>query len=284
MKVAISGATGFVGKYLTQYLEIHNCTVIPLTRKLLSSSETSIHLIQALEDTDVVINLAGASIGRRWSKSYKKELMSSRVDTTRMIVCAINQLVRKPKLLISASAVGYYASDEVYDESNGVKADSFLSDLCEMWEYEANQVSSEVRLAITRFGVILDKKGGAFNKLALSAKLGVATVYGSGKQSFSWISLKDVARAFWFIIQNEELQGIINLTSNELITNQELIDKLKKHYHSWLKVKIPAFFFQIALGEASQFVLDGQAAFPRKLFNAGFVFEQPTIDSFLKES
>lgn len=280
MKIAVSGATGFVGTYLAKYLETHNCEIVPLTRDVLSST----HLSEILNTSDIVINLAGASIGKRWSKSYKKELISSRINTTRKIVNTINQLDRKPKLLISASAVGYYASDGVYDESNGVKSDSFLSDLCEMWEYEANLVSPEVRLAITRFGVVLDKKGGAFSKLSLSAKLGVATISGSGKQSFSWISLNDLARAFWFIIQNERLQGVINLTSKELLTNRDLSEKLKEYYHSWLKIKIPAFFFQLALGEASQFILDGQAAFPRKLFNEGFIFEQPTINSFLSDT
>lgn len=281
MRIAISGSTGFIGKYLTQYFEKCDYEVLPLTREVLSSTEC---LVNLLESSDVVINLAGTSIGKRWSKKYKKELISSRIHTTRKIVSAINQLSQKPKLFISASAVGYYSSDSVYGESDGVKGDSFLSDLCEKWEHEANQISPKVRLVITRFGVVLDKSGGAFRKLTLSTKLGIVTIAGSGKQAFSWISLLDLARALYFIINNENLQGVVNFTTDELLTSQDFANKLNKHYHCWLQIKIPAIFFQLALGEASQFVLDGQAVFPRKLLNDGFVFHQPSIDDFLSDS
>ena len=158
MRIAISGASGFVGTYLSNYFGNKGYEILPLSRKMLTE-EYGGQLADVLSHSDIVINLAGASINGRWTASYKKELHDSRIITTRTLVNAINKLTNKPKIFISASAVGYYSSDRCYDENNAVLGSSFLSNLCCEWENEAKKIASDVRLAITRFGVVLAAKG-----------------------------------------------------------------------------------------------------------------------------
>lgn len=279
LKIAISGATGFIGSYLSQYFTDKGHVVFPLTRKILMNESDS-ELAGILSQSDVVINLAGASINHRWTESYKKELYDSRIKTTRKIVATINQISNKPKLLISTSAVGYYPSQGCYDETNAVQGNGFLSSLCEEWEKEAKAVSPDVRLVITRFGVVLAERGGAFEKIVQSAKFGVAGIIGSGEQSFSWIDIADLAQAMEHVINNTNLSGVVNFVAPEQITNKDLIQAAAKHYRSFLTIKIPTCFFRMVFGEAAEFMTEGQCVQPKKLLESGFVFKSPTISEF----
>lgn len=144
MNIAINGATGFIGSNLSHYLSCIGHSVIPIGRAIYYDQHK---LKQTLEGTNVVINLAGASINHRWSKSYQHEIYSSRVDVTRQLVKAINSLSHKPELLISASAVGFYDSQGIHNEYNHRQGKGFLPALCRDWEAEANQVSSDIRLS-----------------------------------------------------------------------------------------------------------------------------------------
>lgn len=278
MKIAISGASGFIGSYLSQYFKKKGYEIFPLSRRIFSDES---ELKNIISNSDIVINLAGAPINHRWTNSYKKELYDSRITPTRKIVRAINESEQKPKLFISISAVGYYPSKGCYDEYNSVKGDNFLSDLCERWEGEAKQVSPKVRLIVARLGVVLAAKGGAFEKMMLPAKLGLATIIGKGSQPFPWISIVDLAHAMEYMINNLNVNGIVNLVVPELITNEKLMEMAAKHYQSFLTVKIPTILFQILLRESSIFITEGQCAEPRKLHESGFVYQTPTISDFL---
>ncbi|MGV8090945.1 MAG: TIGR01777 family oxidoreductase [Mangrovibacterium sp.] len=278
MKIAISGASGFVGTYLSRYFTNKGYVISPLNRKIFTTE--SADLTDILSQADVVINLAGASINHRWTESYKKELYDSRIITTRKIVETINRLDHKPELLISASAVGYYPSTGCYDEYHARKGEGFLSDLCAKWEQEAGRVSPDVRLAITRLGVVLAPKGGAFEKMVLPARLGVSTIIGTGNQAFSWIDITDLADAMEFIINNSNIDGVVNLVAPDQITNKELMKSIAKHYHSLLTIKIPAFVFRILFGESAEFMTEGQCVQPKKLLESGFVFKSSTIPDF----
>lgn len=281
MRIAISGASGFIGRYLSQYFIDKGHTIFPLSRKSFTD-EFRTELINILSQSDVVINLAGASINHRWTKAYKKELYDSRIITTRKLVNAINYATSKPKVLMSASAVGYYPSEGSYDEYNSIKGNSFLSNLCEQWEEEATKVSPDVRLAITRFGVVLATKDGAFDKMMLPAKLGIATIIGPGDQPFSWIDIEDLAHAMEYIIGTSALNGEVNLVAPEQISNKELMLAAGKHYNSLITIKIPASIFYILFGESAEFMTKGQCVYPKKLLDSGFAFKSKTISDFFQ--
>lgn len=279
MKIAISGASGFVGTNLSHYFESRGHIIVPINRlSLADGNEQLLHEI--LSQADIVINLAGASINKRWSDKYKCELRDSRIITTRKIVDTINLLEHKPQLFISASAVGYYDSFGHHDEYTFKKGTGFLSDLCEEWEAEARRLTKDVRLCITRFGVILAEKGGAFDKLALPTKFGIIPILGSGKQLFPWIDIADLTRAYEFIIYNNNVEDIINLVAPETIAHETLMRSIGKHYRGIIAVKVPASIIRLAMGESANFITEGQFVSSKKLKDYGFIFKSPSITDF----
>lgn len=281
MKIAISGASGFIGKYLSRHFIDKGHAIFPLSRKSFEDEFNS-ELIDILSQSDVVINLAGAPINRRWTKAYKKELYDSRIITTRKLVNAINHTTTKPKVLISTSAVGYYPSEGYYDEYNSIKGNGFLSNLCEQWEKEATKVSPDVRLVITRFGVVLAPRGGAFDKMMLPAKFGVATIIAQGDQPFPWIDIEDLALALEHIIGKSTLDGEVNLVAPQQISNRELMLSAAKYYNSLFTIRIPTFVFRVLLGESAEFITEGQRVYPRKLLDSGFIFKTKIISDFFQ--
>ena len=282
--IAISGASGFIGTYLTSYFENMGYTIIPLPRKIINDKNKE-QLANILEKANIVINLAGETINHRWSKSYKEKLYHSRIDTTRRITEAISLNKQKPELFISASAVGYYPSQGCYDEYTSKIGKGFLAQLCEQWEQEAQNISNDTRLVITRFGVILSKKGGAFQQMTLASRLfKVSTIIGLGSQPFPWIDIEDMANAMNLIINDSSLKGAINFVSPKQIDNKEFTKTIAKYYKSWFTIKIPKTLFRIVLGESSTFMTEGQCVYPAKLTNAGFRYKSPTIADFLDNS
>lgn len=215
-------------------------------------------------------------------RKKKQEILNSRIQTTRSIVNAINKSIHKPAVFISASAVGFYPSDGCYDEFHQRKGKGFLFDVCEKWEEEAEKVSPDVRLVITRFGIVLASEGGAFPKMIFPSKIGIGTVLGSGEQSFSWIDIRDLARAMEFIIAHGKIDGVINLIAPEQITNKNFIHLVSRHYNTKVSVHIPDYFFRLALGEAAGFLTEGQCVSPVKLIKEGFGFYSPTTAKFLQ--
>ena len=165
MNIAMTGATGYIGKHLSNYLtEKGGHRIIPLGRSMFREGMSG-HLIQTLTHCDVIINLAGAPINKRWTPEYKQELFNSRIVVTHRIICALNAVKTKPKLMISASAVGYYPPEVEADEYTRTRGDGFLSDLCYAWEKEAKRCPQPTRFVITRFGVVLSPDGGAMQQM-----------------------------------------------------------------------------------------------------------------------
>lgn len=277
MKIAISGASGFIGTNLSDYFKKNGNIIVPINRFLLDD-ESAEKLKEALSDVDVVINLAGTSINHRWTESYKKKIYDSRIFTTRRIVETINSLERKPQIFISVSAVGYYPSEGCYDEYSSTKGDSFLSDICYRWEQEARQVSASVRLAITRFGVVIAEKGGAFKQMTLPMKFKVATVVGPGSQSFAWIYIDDLVMAMKHIIETPSINDIINFVTPEHVTNKEFTETIAKHRKCFIRLTIPQFFLRMILGKASSVITEGQCVIPHKLLDSGYKFIAPTVE------
>ena len=253
MKVVMSGASGFVGQYLTQHFKSQGYEVSPINRKVLQDESK---LQELIDSAAIIVNLAGASIIARWSDSYKKLLMDSRVDTTKAIVKAMNKS-SKEQTLISTSAVGVY--------SNG-----YLKEICEAWENEAQQCSK--RVVIFRFGVVIGKNGGALEKMLLPFKLGLGGTIGDGSQPFTYIHIEDLASAYDFMITNNKLSGTYDLVAPELITNRAMTKALAAALHRPAIFPIPTFVFKILYGEGAQVLTEGQIVSPKKLLESGFEF------------
>jgi uncharacterized protein (TIGR01777 family) len=298
MKFFMTGGTGFVGSYLSEQLAQrgHSITILTRSSRPRSGSHPAIAFVQGdpndpgswmqtIPDHDVVINLAGASIFVRWTEENKKIIRNSRVLTTRHLVEALAAASeRQTKLLLSTSAIGYFGDrgdEELTDDSP--PGDDFLAKLAHEWEAEALKAQDiGVRVAITRFGIVLGRGGGILEKLVPLFKSFVGGPVGSGKQWFSWIDQSDQLRAFLFVLEHPTLAGAINFTSPQPVRNAELAKALGKVLNrpSWMPA--PAFIIKMVMGEFAEVVLGGQKVLPKKLLEAGFTFEYPSIEASVR--
>jgi uncharacterized protein (TIGR01777 family) len=271
--IAITGASGFVGTNLTRYFGNLNYKIIPISRDILNNEQK---LKTVLEESDVIINLAGANIIGKWTPKYKELLYSSRIDTTKKVVAALNQITDKNKLLISTSAVGIYDNKSTHDE-NGTFANDFLSNLCQDWEKEALKAkSSNVKVSIFRFGIVLGQGGGAFAKMITPFKFGLGGVIGSGNQAFSYIHISDLLRAYEFVIENN-FEDIFNLTAPKPTTNLFFTKMLGKALGMPTILPVPEFVLKILFSEGAKVLTDGQDVIPKKLLSLGFKFDYNDI-------
>ncbi len=279
-KIAISGATGFVGTRLSTVLQEIGHTVLPLKREYFTDNgwET---LSNIIAQADVVINLAGAPINRRWTEKYKVELRESRIGVTQKLVKAIN-IHTHVQLLISASAVGFYPSSGCYDESHLTPAPTFLGKLCADWESAALETKPDVKVAITRFGVVLAPQGGAFELMRLPIRKGISILYGNGEQAFPWIDREDLVKAMSYIIDHPYLSGIFNFTTPQSITQKMFTTAVAQHYKVHRQISVPQLAFRALLGESSSFITQGQCVMPNRLLSAGYRFQTPNIEAFLQ--
>lgn len=296
MKFFITGGTGFVGSYLSEQLRRQGHDVTILTRRPRPDTDAGVTFVQGdpkepgpwmerVPEHDVIINLAGASIFVRWTEEHKKEIRDSRVYTTRRLVEALAAApAKKTALLLSTSAIGFYGDrgDEELTEESPAGQD-FLAGLAQEWEAEALQAEAlGVRVVITRFGIVLGRGGGILGNLVPLFKGFVGGPVGSGKQWLSWIDQSDQLRAFLFALEHPELRGPVNFTAPNPVTNAEFARALGKVLNRPSLVPAPAFMVKLVLGEFAEVVLGGQKVLPRKLLEAGFTFEYPTIDAALR--
>ncbi len=278
MKVAISGASGFVGSFLCDFFTKKGFDI-----SRIGVADFSGSLAQKLENADIVINLAGAPIIGRWSEEYKKILVSSRIETTRELVRSIASLQEKPKMFFCASAVGYYDEGE-HDEQVYKKADNFLGQLCEEWEREAKKVEANgVKCVNMRFGIVLGRGGGALSRMLPIFRLGLGGKIGSGKQGFSWIHLHDIARAIEFIYE-KELEGVFNFTAPVPTTNEGLTKALGAALNRFTLFSVPELALRLIYSEGAKVLTSGQKVYPKRLIDEGFGFEYSTIDAAVKDS
>ncbi|MEA4808145.1 TIGR01777 family oxidoreductase [Macellibacteroides fermentans] len=279
MKIAITGASGFIGKKLCDFFQRNNHTPVALSRSMLASPEG---LISTLEGTDIVINLAGASISKRWTSKYKQEIMDSRVLTTRRLVTALNQMAAPPSLCISVSAVGIYPDSGVHGESSPMRGTGFLTHVCESWEQEARMLKPEIRLVITRFGVVLGKEGGAAPLMLVPFRFFAGSIIGNGRQGMPWIHIDDLANAIQWLIEQKQVSGVVNFVSPQLTNNEQFSKTAAKVMHRPCWFRIPTFVFQIILGEGHTMVTSGQQVVSDVLFHSGFKFRYPKLEDAIR--
>ncbi|WP_100371810.1 TIGR01777 family oxidoreductase [Bacillus sp. FJAT-45037] len=298
MKIAITGGTGFIGSKLTSALTEQGHTVYILTRnpdnKPEQPSVTYVKWLnedaepeKTLDGIDAVVNLAGESIGDgRWTEERKKRIMSSRIDATREVISLIGKLNKKPKVLVNASATGYYGNSlkETFTEESSPVEQNFLADVVKKWESEAIKAEQfEIRTVFTRFGIVLSKNEGALNRMLLPYKLFAGGSLGSGEQWFSWVHIDDVVGMIIFSLTNEQVEGPINVTAPQPLKMNDfgkVVAEVLGRPH-WLPA--PSFALKIALGEMSTLVLDGQKVLPEKAEILGYPFQFKTLKPALND-
>lgn len=289
MRVLISGASGLIGTELQkQLLDLGHTPVVLVRRTPKKDNEVfwdpeTLSLDSAvLETIDAVVNLAGATTGKLpWSRDYKKELIASRINSTRTLVLAIAKAKHRPKVLVSGSASGIYGDcgDTLLTES-APKGKGFLADLAHAWEREAMKAPKDVRVVLMRTTMVLSRKLGALGRLLPILRLGIGGKLGNGKQWWAWISLPDQARAIIHLINTESASGPYNLTAPEPATAKQLIAQLGKALHRPTLIPIPAFALKLAFREGAQeLLLCSQKMSAKRLIDTGFVFEHPTLAS-----
>ncbi len=267
MKIAMTGASGFVGTALQKSFK----DIVIIDR-----DESVYMILQKLLGVDVVINLAGAPIIKRWSDPYKRVLKQSRIHTTERLVQAVNQ--SDVKHFISTSAIGIYPDDISCDESCDVHANDFLGELSGAWEYEARKCIKPT--TILRFGVVLGKEGGALKQMITPFKLGVGGIIGNGKMMTSWIDIDDLVGIYRFII-NKSLTGTFNATSPNPVSNYTFTKALGKVLNRPTVLPIPEFVLRIMYGEAASVLTGSKEVYPKAITEAGYVFRYPTIEKSL---
>ncbi len=298
MKIVIAGASGLIGRHLTNALLRAGHTITCLTTRPVAPNQTTdpafvkVHWdgttagdwIRSLDVAGAVINLSGQSLSSgRWTETRKQSLRSSRLNSTRSLVEAIRTSRKKPSVLINASAVGYYGPVESGDVAEDSPAGTdFLASLCAEWEREAMAAEPlGVRTVTIRSGVVLDPGGGALRRLVLPFRLFVGGPLGNGAQWLPWIHREDQVRAILFAIERTELSGPVNLVAPDVVTMSEFSRTLGRVLRRPSIMSVPGFALRILLGEMATIVLTGQRAVPRKLLQAGFRFLHPTLPEAL---
>jgi len=281
MKIAICGMSGFVGNALRDFFADRGDDVIGLSVR---ESVSAVEIAKKLDGCDVLINLAGANILGRWTKSYKALLRASRLDTTDKLVQAIKLCGVPPRTLLNASAVGIYDSFHQHDESSSFLGTDFLAALVYDWEYSAMRAQSEnTRVCTMRFGVVYGNGGGAMDKMLPPFKLGLGGKMGDGFQMISWIHLEDLVRACAFLIEHTQIRGVVNLTAPEPISNLEQTKTMGRILHRPVFFDLPAWIVKLVFGEGSTVMLDSKEVYPKVLQENGFMFNYPTFDSAMEQ-
>ena len=301
-RVIITGGSGFIGRALTRELLDAQYEVVWLSRNPATTRDVpagvrvekwdgrSAQGWSALaEGAFAIVNLAGESIGippLPWTNERKRRIRDSRVNASKAVVEAVRLAREKPRVIVQASAVGFYGArgDEVITEKNSAGHD-FLADVAVAWEASSAEVETlGVRRVVTRFGLPLDKSGGVFPFLVMPIRLFVGGPIGSGRQVIAWIHLHDAVRAIRFLMEKDDARGAFNLTAPEPLTNAELGRVIARVLRRPFWLPVPAFALKLALGEMAELLLlNGQRVLPERLLRAGFKFQFPTAELALKD-
>jgi uncharacterized protein (TIGR01777 family) len=291
MHILITGSSGLVGSALRDAFRTNDHDITCVSRQKTHNSlawwniEDQVMHLPPSPPVDAVIHLAGENIASGlWTASRKSRILNSRIEGTRLLCDTLASLKHKPQCLISASAVGFYGhqSDEKLDESSPA-GHGFLADVCQRWE-EATRPASDagIRVVHARLGVVLDKQGGMLGRMLLPFRLGLGGPLGQGQQMMSWVSLTDLVRSFDFILNHADVQGPVNITSPNPVTNQAFTQALAHALHRPAIFRVPKLAIDSLLGDfGRELLLASQNVTPEKLLRAGFKFEHTTIETAL---
>ena len=298
MQILITGGTGLIGTALRQSLQNNGHQVVIVSRstqqilpgvKIISWDLEN--LISEIETTDVVVNLAGASLAgknplsMRWTKNRKTEIISSRTQAGSILSTALEQATHKPEVLIQASAIGFYGNhgeDQVHE--NNPPGNDFLASVCQSWEKSTSSVEElGTRRVIARIGLVLSREGGLLPLLSLPFRLFLGGKIGAGRQTMSWIHIADLVKSLEFFIENPQTQGVYNITAPKAVTNQEFTSQVSSTLNRPTWFSIPSFLLKLTLGEAATLALDGREVLPKRLLEAGFQFQFNQLSTALDD-
>jgi len=296
MRVLLSGATGLVGSALAEHLSARGHTCWGLSRRARDPAPPFARWFAwdargpltpgALEGVDAVVHLAGENVASgRWTASRKQRIRDSRVLSTRALVDAIAQAEARPRVLLAASATGFYGDrgEELLREGSAPGGD-FLAEVCVAWEAESARAAKlGLRVVQHRFGVVLARQGGALPKMCVPFRLGVGGKLGSGSQYFPWIHLDDAVGLLTFALQNDAVAGPLNTVAPHPVSNCEFTGSLARLLHRPAVVRAPAFALRLALGEMSSAVLGGQRVSADAAVALGYAFAFPTLGPALRD-
>jgi uncharacterized protein len=294
MKCVISGGTGFIGRRIVERLLRDQHYVGVWSRQpgrekraaVASFSWDRLHgepPAESLNTMDAVIHLAGEPVAQRWNDEVKRRIRDSRVLGTRALVDAISRVRHKPKVLVCASAIGYYGDrgDEVLTESS-TAGGGFLADVCQAWEAEASRAGElGLRVVRLRIGFVLGKNGGALAQMVPAFRAFVGGRLGSGKQWMPWIHVNDVAEMFVHAVEHE-ISGVWNATSPSPVTNAAFTREMGKALHRPAVFPVPPFALKLAFGELGRHMLDSSRVIPEAALKAGFQFHYPDLGPALR--
>jgi len=297
MKVAITGASGFIGARLAAALTGRGDTVVALVRNPESAKRLAMPLQVvsadleagpvppgAFEGCDALVHLAGETISKRWTRQWKNRIRTSRIRGTRAVVDALRGPGPAPKIFVCASAVGIYGDrgDDRLEESSP-PGGGFLADVCREWENEAGQAPSSIRTVFLRSGIVLDTKGGALPKMILPFRAGLGGRLGTGRQWMPWIHIDDETGLILKILDDDSLRGALNAVAPNPVTNAQFTEALGRALHRPAILPAPAFALRALLGEMSALLLEGQRAVPSRAESAGYAFRFSKLDEALSD-
>ena len=294
MKLVVTGGTGFIGRALCQALEDAGHELVILTRTATSAGGARRRFVtwqppasgpwqRELDGAEGVVNLAGESIIARWTPAKKQRMADSRLNTTRALITAINRAARRPAVLISASAIGYYGphGDESLDEHAPPGSD-FLAQLCQQWEDAARDAEPlGVRVVRLRIGLVLARDGGALARMLPPFQWGLGGPLGSGRQWMSWIHRDDVIGLIRLALEDARVSGALNATAPTPVTMRELTSTLGRVLRRPAILPVPAAALTLLLGEMAHLLLTGQRVVPAKAQQMGYPFRYPTLEAAL---
>lgn len=294
MQTLVTGATGFIGRHLLPHLQRPVVLSRFGSRQRLVFGALDVTTYdwslakgpppaQAFDGVDVVVHLAGESVAGRWTRAKKERILDSRVTGTSQLVTTLSQLARPPRVLISASAVGYYGSrgDQLLSEADSPGRD-FLADVCVAWESAASvAATSGMRVVLLRTGLVFGRDGGALSRMLPPFRLGLGGRLGDGQQWIPWVHVDDLIRMILFLVDHDTLNGPVNATSPHPVTNADFTQALGKTLHRPTFCAMPTPLLRLALGEFAEVLLASQRAMPNVLARAGFEYRFPQLDAAL---
>ena len=298
MRVVLTGASGFVGQAFARALIARGGSVIAVSRspsQLPFKAEVcSWDSLSSIRDVDAIVHLAGESVAQRWTAEAKKRILSSRVDSLARLREAAEKFGgrkpaaaeggRKPTVLVSASAIGYYGDrgDDLLGEEASPGRD-FLAQTCVAWERAADLLTPVVsRIVKLRFGMVLGKGGGALDKMLPPFRLGLGGRIGSGQQWVSWIELHDLVQILIRAIDSPQMKGVYNAVSPNPVRNAEFAEALAEVLGSKTRLPVPEFGIRLALGEMAEMLLGSQRVSPESLTASGFTYQYPKVIEALR--
>lgn len=294
-RILIGGGSGLIGRSLTALLEEHDYEISWLSRSPKQYEQNTFYWDpsegtidpNALDDIDVIIQLAGAGIADKpWTDRRREILKSSRIDSHRTIIQAIKDRKDQPSLYLAPSAIGYYGDrGDKWLTETAEPGEGFLPDLTQRWEATADEAAEiGLRLVKFRIGLVLSSDGGMLKELLPYYKWGIGTVFGSGKQFYSWIHIRDLCRMFLFAIREEEISGVYNAVAPNPVRNEHFARALRSALkRPGVLLPAPAFALRLFMGDMSKALLDSARVSPEKIKQAGFSFEYPELQQALKD-